>query len=75
MTIMTNVKIEVKKFIGRNNFELWKCEVLDDLYEQDLHIALEKKKPEKMEDKDWEGINHRACEQFTCIFVENKNIC
>ena len=28
-TTMTNVKFEVKKFDGTNNFGIWQCDVLD----------------------------------------------
>ena len=28
-TLVTNVKFEVKKFDGTNNFGMWQCEVLD----------------------------------------------
>ena len=57
ITIVINAKIEVEKFDGGDNFGLWQCEVIDNLYQWDLDIALEEKKLEKIKDKDWERIN------------------
>ena len=50
--IVITTKIDVKKFDGRNNFGLWQCEVIDALCQENLDIALEEEKPEKMDDKE-----------------------
>lgn len=42
-TTVTNVKFEVEKFDGTNNFGMWQCKVLDILYQRELDIALEEK--------------------------------
>lgn len=41
-----NAKFGVEKFDGTNNFGVWQSQVMDILYLQDLHVALEKNKPE-----------------------------
>ena len=59
-TMVSNAKFEVEKFDGTNNFDMWQCEVMDVLVQQELDITLEDK-PEGMLDKDWEKINRQAC--------------
>jgi hypothetical protein len=49
--MVSNVKFEVEKFDGTNNFNMWQCEVMDVLVQQELDIALEDK-PEEMSTKD-----------------------
>ena len=50
-TTITNIKFEVEKFDGTNNFAMWQCEVLDVLCRQELDVALEEK-PDVMDDKE-----------------------
>ena len=59
-TIVTNVKFEMEKFDGTNNFCMWQCEVLDVLCQQELDVDLEEK-PDNMDDKEWIKINRQAC--------------
>ena len=72
-TTVSNAKFEVEKFDGCNNFSMWQCEVLDILYQQELEDALEDKKPEKLEDKEWTKINRQACGTIrSCLTREQK---
>ena len=50
-TMVSNAKCEVKKFDGMNNFNMWQCEVMNVLVQQELDIALEDK-PKEMSTKD-----------------------
>ena len=73
MISVSTAKIDVKKFDGRNNFGLWQSKVMDDLYQQDLDIALEEKKPQDIDQKDWERLNAKACGVIrSCLSREQK---
>ena len=59
-----NLKIDVVKFNGTNNFELWRCEVLDALNEQNSEDSLDlQEKPAEMKEKVWKEkkMNKMAC--------------
>jgi hypothetical protein len=58
----SNRKFEVEKFIGKNNFKLWKLKMHDLLVQQELHKALEgkTKKPTGMTNEDWEDLDTRS---------------
>ena len=58
--VLSNAKFEVEKFDGTNNFGMWQCEVLDLLFREGSHIALEAK-PKDMSNEDWDFINRQAC--------------
>lgn len=58
-TRVTSAKYEVEKFTGRNNFTLWKLQMLDVLVSQGLGLAF-KTKPDKMSAEDWEDISMRT---------------
>jgi hypothetical protein len=53
MEKLQSLKIEVEKFNGKNNFELWKLKMWDFLIHQGLQKALacKTKKPDKHEKK------------------------
>ncbi|KAH9699236.1 Integrase catalytic domain-containing protein [Citrus sinensis] len=70
-TTVTNVKFEVEKFDGTNNFGMWQCEVLDVLCQQELDVALEEK-PHMMDDKEWIKINRQACGTCLCLAKDHK---
>ena len=58
---MSSLKLAVEIFDGTGHFGMWQGEVLDYLFQQGLHIAIEEHKPEEVEDKDWSIINRLAC--------------
>ena len=62
MAKMMNEKFEVEKFMGKNNFALWKIKFVDLLVQHGLHKALDgvKKKPAGMTDSDGEDLDARA---------------
>ena len=60
-TIVSSAKFEVEKFDGRCNFDMWQCEVLNIIYQQELEAALENVKLEKLDDKECTKINRQAC--------------
>ena len=56
-------EINVVKFDGTNNFNMWRCEVLDALTASNLEDALLlERKPEENSEKDWSKINWTACD-------------
>lgn len=57
---MSNAKFNVKKFDGTNNFDMWQCEVLDPLFREGSHIALDSK-PKDISEEDWNFVNRQAC--------------
>ena len=53
-TTMSNAKFEMEKFDGTNNFDMWQCDVLDVLTQQELDIT------DDMLEKDWVKLNCQA---------------
>ena len=62
MAKVSNARFEVKKFDGKNNFELWKLNTCDLLVQQGLHKALagKSKKLINMIEDDWEDLDMRS---------------
>ena len=55
-------KINVVKFDGTNNFEMWRCEVMDALTTSNLENFLRlEENPEETSEKDWNKMNQTAC--------------
>ena len=68
-----SLKLAVEIFDGTGHFDMWQGEVLDSLFQQGLDIAIEEKKPEGVEDKDWSIINRLACGTIrSCLSREQK---
>jgi len=52
------LKIDVVKFDGKNNFEMWRCEVMDALTASNLRDTLRlEKKHETTSEEDWDKMN------------------
>ena len=59
---MYQLKCDVVKFDGTNNFGMWRCEVMDFLNAQNLEdTLLLQEKPTETSEKDWNKMNQRAC--------------
>ena len=57
-----SLKIDVVKFDGKNNFRMWRCEVMDVLTASNLEHTLQlEKKRETTSEKDWDEVNRMAC--------------
>jgi len=55
------IKIDVVKFDGKNNFEMWRCDVMDALTTSNLKGTLcLRENPEETSEKDWDKINITA---------------
>jgi len=56
------LRIDVVKFDGKNNFGVWRCEMMDALTTSNLEdtLRLEKKRDSTTE-KDWDKMNRTAC--------------
>ena len=55
------LKIDVMKFDGKNNFEMWRCEVMDALTTSNLENTLQlEKKPKATSEKDRDKMNRTA---------------
>ena len=57
-----SLKIDVVKFDGKNNFEMWRCEVMDALTASNLENTPQLgKKCEITSEEDWDKMNRTAC--------------
>ena len=55
-------KINVVKFDGTNNFDMWRCEMMDALTASNLKDSLLcEKKSEETSQKDWDKMSWMAC--------------
>ena len=55
------LKIDAVKFDGKNNFKMWRCEVMDALTASNLEDTLRlEKKPEATSEEDWDKMNRTA---------------
>ena len=55
------LKINVMKFDSKNNFGMWRCEVMDVLMASNLENTLQlEKKREITSEKDWDKMNRMA---------------
>ncbi|KAI3465826.1 hypothetical protein Pfo_022489, partial [Paulownia fortunei] len=71
--VMPNVRFSVEIFDGTGHFGMWQGEVLDCLFQQGLDIAIEEKKPDDVEEKEWKTINRLACGTIrSCLSREQK---
>ena len=52
-------KVRIEKFDGKD-FRFWKMQIEDYLYQKKLHEPLSGKKPEKMEQADWDLLDRQA---------------
>ena len=56
------LRIDVVKFNGKNNFGMWRCEMMDALTASNLEDTLRlDKKREITTEKDWDKMNRTAC--------------
>jgi len=56
------LKIDVVKFDGKNNFEMWRCEVMDALTASTLENTLRlENKHETTSEENWDKMNRTAC--------------
>jgi len=72
---MTSTKYEVEKFNGKNNFFLWQRRMKDLLIQQGVYKALlrKAKKPEKMDDDEWEEMDVKAASAI-CLNLSDEVI-
>ena len=55
------LKIDVMKFDGKNNFKMWRCEVMDALTASKLEDTLRsEKKRETTSEEDWDKMNRTS---------------
>ena len=70
---MSNSRFSVELFDGTGHFGMWQGEVLDALFQQGLDIAIEDKKPDDVDEKEWKTINRLACGTIrSCLSREQK---
>ena len=56
------LKIDVIKFNGKNNFGMWRCEVMDALTASNLENTLRlEKKRDATSKEDWDKMNRTTC--------------
>ena len=57
-----SLKIDVVKFDDKNNFDMWRCEVVDALATSNLEDTLQlEKKRDVTSKEDWNKMNRTAC--------------
>ena len=56
---MAEDKIKIEKF-NDHNFGWWRMQIADYLYQKDLYLPLEGKKPDSMSDSDWMILDRKA---------------
>jgi hypothetical protein len=73
MDKMQSEKIEIEKFIGKNNFELQKVKMQDVLVQQGVAKALlgKSKKPVSMTDEEWEDVDVKALNVIRLCLADN----
>jgi len=65
-------EIDVVKFDGTNNFDMWKCEVMDALTLSNLEDALLlENKPKEISEKEWDRMNRTACRVIRSCLTEH----
>ena len=63
------LKINVVKFDGKNNFSMWRCEVMDALTTLNLEDTLRlEKKSEATSEHDWDKMNLTECGLIRVLF-------
>jgi len=56
------LKIDVVMFDGENNFDMWRCEVVDALMASNLEDTLRlEKKCDSTFEEDWDKMNRTVC--------------
>ena len=55
------LKIDVVKFNRKNNFGMWRCEVMDALTTSILKDTLQLKKHDSTSEEDWDKMNRMTC--------------
>ena len=67
------LKINVVKFDGKNNFGMWRCEVMDALTASNLEDTLRlEKKPEATFEEDWNKMNQMACGMIRSCLTQHR---
>lgn len=73
MTRMGNARVPVEVFDGTGHFGMWQSDVLDALLQQGLEIALEKEKPDTVDETEWRTLNRFACSTIRiCLSKEQR---
>ena len=68
---LTGTRFEVVKFDGSGNFAMWQTRFKDLLAQQGVLKGLQEKKPDKMEDEDWEEMQLQAAATIR-LFVSDQ---
>ena len=66
------LRIDVVKFDGKNNFGMWRCEMMDALTTSNLKntLRLEKKRDSTTEE-DWDKMNRTACDLIRSCYTRD----
>jgi len=68
------MKIDVVKFDDKNNFEMWRCEVMDALTASNLEDTLRlKEKLEETSEKDYDKMNGTMCVLIRSYLTQDIN--
>jgi len=68
------LRIDVVKFNDRNNFGMWRFEVMDSLTTSNLKDTLRlEKKRESTTEEDWDKVNRTACDLIRSCLTRDIN--
>ena len=59
-TLITNAKVDIEKFDGRNNFGLWHSDMNDALYMLDLDLVLKETRLDGTRERNRERLNRKT---------------
>ena len=66
------LKIDVVKVDGKNNFDMWRCEVIDALTVSNLKDTLRlEKKRDSTSEEEWDKMNRTACDLVRSCLISS----
>ena len=63
---MAATRFEIEKFDGETNFNLWQVRMMAILVQNGLKKVVTGKKPENLNQTEWEELDERPCLQSSC---------
>ncbi|MFQ6634260.1 hypothetical protein Gotur_011483 [Gossypium turneri] len=74
---MTTTRLEIEKFDGETNFNLWQVRMMTILVQTGLKKVVTEKKPENLNQTEWEELDEKALyhiSQFITLLNDLKNV-
>ena len=75
-TMNPHPRIDVVKFNGTNNFDMWRCEVMDVLTASNLEDTLRLEKQSTITEEEWDKMNRSMCGLIkSCLHKTSNTLC